>query len=92
MSKMSELHAELTEQANELGFASIEEAEQAGYGVDLTEGKILEPEEAAHRALLGEKKYIIGGLKFVLDGGYEFSSEDRKDIEAAIKFIEENVK
>ena len=33
MSKMSQLHAELTEQANELGFKNIEEAEARGYTV-----------------------------------------------------------
>ena len=36
MSKMSQLHAELTEQASELGFSSIEEAEANGYHIDYT--------------------------------------------------------
>ena len=34
MSKMSQLHAELTEQATQLGFHSIEEAEINGFKVD----------------------------------------------------------
>ena len=34
MSKMSQLHAELTEQAAELGFESFEQAEANGYYVD----------------------------------------------------------
>ena len=49
MSKMSQLHAELSEQAYELGFESIEAAEQAGYGIDMINEKLIEPEEAAHQ-------------------------------------------
>ena len=39
MSKMSQLYTELTEQANELGFEDINEAEQHGYNVDYVELK-----------------------------------------------------
>lgn len=49
MSKMSQLHAELSEQAYELGFESLGEAEQAGYGVDWEKHKILSPEEVLER-------------------------------------------
>ena len=38
---MSQLHAELSEQASELGFESIGEAEQAGYGVDWENAKLI---------------------------------------------------
>ena len=41
MSKMSQLYTELTEQANELGFEDINEAEQHGYSVDYTEHKLV---------------------------------------------------
>ena len=41
MSKMSQLYMELTEQANELGFEDINEAEQHGYCVDYTEHKLV---------------------------------------------------
>lgn len=44
-SKMSQLHAELTEQAHELGFESIGEAEQAGYGVDWENTKLIKVEQ-----------------------------------------------
>lgn len=44
MSKISQLHAELTEKANELGFESIGEAEQAGYGVDWDNVKLIKIE------------------------------------------------
>lgn len=33
MSKLSQIHAELTEQANELGFLNIDDAEDNGYKV-----------------------------------------------------------
>ena len=38
---MSQLYTELTEQANELGFEDINEAEQHGYGVDYVEQKLV---------------------------------------------------
>ena len=41
MSKMSQLYMELTEQANELGFEDINEAEQHGYSVDYVEQKLV---------------------------------------------------
>ena len=45
MSKMSQLHAELTEQAAELGFESIEQAEANGYLVDYNgETWVLKPD------------------------------------------------
>lgn len=45
MSKMSDIHLDLTEQANELGFESIGEAEQAGYGVDWKNIKLIKVED-----------------------------------------------
>lgn len=91
MSKMSQLHAELSEQAYELGFESIEAAEQAGYGIDMINAKFIEPEEAAHQELMAEKKRILGGLNLVLQG-YKFLPSDRRDIQRAIEFIEREVK
>lgn len=99
MSKLSQLHAELSSQANDLGFDNIDDAIQFGYSIDYTEGKLVKHEccdiakemTEAHEALLKEKKDVIGGLRFVL-GGYKFTSGDIKDIEHAIKFIEENVR
>lgn len=41
MCKMSQLYTELTEQANELGFEDINEAEQHGYSVDYVEHKLV---------------------------------------------------
>lgn len=65
MSKMSQLHAELTEQAYELGFESIGEAEQAGYGVDWENHKLIKVEDEqdkAHEAWLKERDRVLDNL------------------------------
>lgn len=59
MSKMSMLHAELSEQASALGFESIEQAEQAGYGVDYKNARLIEPQEAAHEAWVAERDALL---------------------------------
>ena len=59
MSKLSQLHAELTEQAAKYGFESISDAEYAGYEIDLLNGKLLTPEEAANRWVQEQKKKAI---------------------------------
>lgn len=51
MSKMSQLHAELSEQAAELGFESIGEAEQAGYGVDWENRRLIPDADKAYEDL-----------------------------------------
>lgn len=63
MSKMSQLHAELSEQASELGFESIGEAEQAGYGVDWNRGKLVDGRELAHEAWLKERDELLERLE-----------------------------
>lgn len=73
MSKISQLHAELTEQAAQLGFESIEEAEQHGWIVNYESGMleppVVQPEldeieelDKAHEAWLKERKEVLGGL------------------------------
>ena len=47
--KMSQLHAELTEQAAELGFMSIEEAEANGYVVDYEKQKLVPDVNKAYK-------------------------------------------
>lgn len=89
MSRMSQLHAELSEQAAELGFESISEAEQAGYGVDWQNAKLIEPEEAAHQEWLAYKKMVLADLKLL----HERLVDDERTHDAAIvgqtiKFIE----
>lgn len=62
---MSQLHAELTEQASELGFESIYEAEQHGYEADLENAKLIKVEDEqdkAHEAWLKEREDIYKRL------------------------------
>lgn len=53
---MSQLHAELTEQAAELGFMSIEEAEANGYVVDYIKHKLVQNIEQAYKEKEEEEK------------------------------------
>lgn len=77
MSKMSQLHAELSEQAYDLGFMSIEDAEKHGWRVDYEEGKLVAPkvlptyqeladlekaQREAHEAWLKEKSHVLTEL------------------------------
>lgn len=88
MSKMSQLHAELSEQAYELGFESIGEAEQAGYGVDWEKRKLIPPVEAAHKALVLEKKEVLRRLDLVVAR----SQYDKTTIKLAKSLIEQEIK
>lgn len=88
MSRMSQLHAELTEQAYELGFESIGEAEQAGYGVDWEKHKLLDPQDLAHRAWLKERDDVLDDLRH-LKNIYKEVKPDEDIIERAISFIKE---
>lgn len=77
MSKMSQLHAELSEQANELGFETIQDAVNSGYVVDYDKGKLVKyglgysetveylakEQEKAHEAWLKEKENLLYLLK-----------------------------
>ena len=61
MSKMSELHRELSEQAYELGFESIEQAQENGYTIGYGKsGWHLEPDtNKAHEDWLKEKQELL---------------------------------
>ena len=67
MSKMSELHRELSEQAYDMGYQSLGEAEQMGCGVDWENARLLPPEEAAHQAQLSERDKIVEELIILRD-------------------------
>lgn len=88
MSKMSQLHAELTEQAAELGFESIYEAEQAGYGVDWENHRLIKVEDEqdkAHEAWLKEQQVVLGDLmNLMIHKVY-----DHDIVERTYKFIKE---
>ena len=87
-SKMSQLHAELTMQAAELGYESIEEAEANGYTVDYDKQKLVNAQEEAHKEWLKERERIIKKLeicaKALEQDGFGFRAEA---IEDAINFI-----
>lgn len=101
MSKISQLHVELSEQAAELGFESLGEAEQAGYGVDWENAKLIKVEDEqdkAHEAWLKERDEVLKGLEILLkvekysekilgDGYIDLGESER--INRAIKFIKE---
>lgn len=86
MSKMSQLHAELSEQASELGFQSIEEAEANGYGIDYEKGVLVDGRELAHEDWLRERKEVLAGLESCLATS-ECSPACDIDIQRAIDFI-----
>lgn len=86
MSKMSQLYAELSEQAAELGFESIGEAEQAGYGVDWNNAKLIKVEDEqdkAHEAWLKERDIVLGDLMNLM----VHKAYDHSIIERAYNFI-----
>lgn len=72
--RLSQLHAELSEQAAELGFESLDAALKAGYEVDWEEQELVNPYvldrsaadeayEEAHRAWLKEKEAVLADLR-----------------------------
>lgn len=89
MSKLSQLHAELSEQAAELGFESIGEAEQAGYGVDWENAKLIKVEDEqdkAHEAWLEEKQQVLNDLDIVAHSD-TVPFEHKEIVKQAIGFI-----
>lgn len=102
MSKMSQLHAELSEQAASFGYESLGEAEQMGCEVDWENQKLIPPEEAAHNALLKEKEKLIETLTarrgdaadLAMGTGTHIGewAQTALDVDKAIEFIKENCK
>ena len=102
MSKMSQLHLTLDEQAVELGFEGLGEALMKGYDVDYEKGKLVKrglgysetveylakEQEKAHEAWLKEKEEVIAGLRDCYLHLHGFPPEVYDKILNAIKFIE----
>lgn len=96
MSKMSQLHAELSEQAYELGFESIGEAEQAGYGVDWENAKLIKVEDEqdkAHEAWLKERNEVLSIIESVKEDIVELNNGDNEhvaidELNRVIDFVE----
>lgn len=91
MSKMSMLYAELMEQCARLGFENLGEAEQAGYGVDWENAKLINVEDEqdkAHEAWLKEKDKMLSILKGVQSDIAEWlDNKDHPDIKGLGKVI-----
>lgn len=88
MSKMSQLHAELSEQASQLGFHSIEEAEINGYEVDYENATLVEGRELAHQNWLKRKEELLEQLRNLRDA--YMGVENTEDVlSKTIDFIEE---
>lgn len=89
MSKIGQIHAELEEQATELGFESLEQATDAGCVVEWgnNTATLVEPLEAAHKAWEKEKEEVRVGLAMVADN-LPAGSEVQQAVERAIKFVE----
>ena len=92
MSKMSMIHAELMEQCARLGFQDLGEAEQAGYGVDWQNAKLIKVEDEqdkAHEAWLKERDEVLeeqrGLHDRLMELGYDALAES---VFKAIDFIE----
>ena len=85
---MSQLHAELSEQANELGFQSIEDAQAHGYDIDYEKGTLVDGRELAHKDWLERKERILAKLK-QLSEAYKGAESITSVVEEAIEFIKE---
>lgn len=99
MSRMSQLHAELEEQAYEKGYESLDEALKDGATIigetlvtkdDLPSKKSVDERQQAHEAWLKERDEVIKGLQstwFHLNNLGE--KEDADNVSRAMKLIEE---
>lgn len=85
MSKMSMLHAELSEQASDLGFETLGDALANGYEVDYENAKLIGPQEMAHEAWLKERDEVLGDLMNLMT----HQAFDHAIIERAYRFIKE---
>lgn len=100
MSKMSQLHLTLDEQAVELGFEGLGEALMKGYDVDYEEGKLVrrglgysetveylaKEQEKAHEAWLEEKQQVLNDLDIVAHSD-AVPFEHKEIVKRAIEFI-----
>ena len=88
MSKMSQLHMELSEKAYELGFQSIEDAQVHGYDIDYEKRTLVDGRELAHKDWLERKEKILAKLK-QLSEAYKGAEGVTSVVEEAIEFIKE---
>ena len=79
MSKMSQLHAELTEQAYELGFESITEAEAKGYVIDYDKKRLVQSKELQKKNLV-EAIDGLDKLQKELEKAHEEWLKEKEDV------------
>lgn len=95
MSKIGDIRLQLDEQAEALGFEGLEQAQQAGCGIDWDKPELIEPLEAAHRAWEKEKQKVLIEAKEIQKFFHEYDNRapEFKGITAyadnIVKFIEE---
>ena len=90
MSKMSQLHAELSEQAYKLGYSSLENAMADGYVIDYKNATLVDGREQAHKDYLKRKETVLVSLSELLDEMLERrADEEASVITEAIDFIKE---
>ena len=99
MSKISQLHAELSQQASDLGFRSIEEAETHGYTVKYSgDEAFLVPDidkahKGIHEAWLKERDEVLSIIESVKEDIIELNNGDNKhvaieELNRVIDFVE----
>lgn len=90
MSKMSQLHAELSQSAAELGFENLQQAEEAGFVPNWNTGHLEKKgwEDEAHESLMEAKEEILNTIDFVIAR----APEHREKLRRVQKFIQEEVK
>lgn len=92
MSKMSQLHAELEEQAVEKGYESLDHFLECGGEIDMVHGKLVNSAselDQAHEAWLEERESICGRLNKLYDKlvYLDMGEEDLATINDTIEFI-----
>lgn len=89
MSKMSQLHAELSEQAYELGYLTLDQALADGYEVDYRINRLeksVDGREQAHNEWLKEREEVLGELISVYND-IDAQKDLKKYIKHAIEFV-----
>ena len=86
MSKMSQLHATLDEQAAELRFENLGEALMKGYDVDYENRTLVDGRELAHKDYLKRKENVLADLETLRQDYITRGEQD--EIDALTRAIE----
>lgn len=96
MSEIGKMNLDLQEQANELGFSTVQEALDNGYtcifsidGEFRLVDKAERAHEEAHKAWLAERETVLSELRMIMGAGADTPKDAmRKAAQDAIEFIE----